>query len=153
MAITRLSVLFLALAFAGAKPLPSQVLNATGPHANEAFCKTMITQFVNMQTDMKSSFGREPDVKAQAKYFADQKALNGLLVKTAPPSLSADMKLIDRNVKTAYDAMLHADRGHMMAAMAPMRHSIAANGPAPCGSPQPELVKRNSCAGQPALPV
>ena len=121
MAVTRrVAILFVVLAFAPVGSLSAQ-LTANGVHANEPFCKTMVAQFVNMQTYMRSNFGRETDAKAQTKYFSEQKAFNALLLKQAPPSLSADMALIDRDLKTSFEAMAHADRGHMAAAMAPMR--------------------------------
>jgi hypothetical protein len=117
----RRAMLVVALSLIASAPAAAQGLTANGPHANEAFCKTMVAQFVNMQTYMKSNFGRETDSKAQAKYFGEQKAFNALLVKTAPASLKADMTLIDRNLKTSFEAMQHAEKGHMAAAMAPMR--------------------------------
>ena len=61
------------------------------------------------------------DPATKKKYFADQKALNGTLVKTAPLSLSSDVALLARDANLGYDAQLGTDRKARMAALAPLR--------------------------------
>src|SRR6478609_8060688 len=69
----------------------------TGPHANEAFCKTMMTQYDLSTTYMRSSIGRAPDPKTRTKFFADQRALNATLLRQAPMSLKGDIALINKD--------------------------------------------------------
>ncbi len=95
-------------------------LNMSGIHANEPFCRTMIKQYEVMTTYTRSGLGlTNPATKK--KYFADQKALNVILVKTAPRSLSSDIALLARDANIGYDAQLGTDRRAMMAALAPLR--------------------------------
>lgn len=93
----------------------------TGPHANEAFCKTMMKQYEVSQAYMASSIGKAPDMKRRDKFFADQRAINATLLKTAPLSLRSDIDLINRDANASFDAQAHADARHMLAAMAPLR--------------------------------
>ena len=93
----------------------------TGPHANEPFCKTMMTQYDVSMAYMKSSIGKAPDLNAKKKFFADQRAINATLLKTSPMSLRSDVALINKDANESFDAQLKADPRHMLAAMAPMR--------------------------------
>lgn len=93
----------------------------TGPHANEAFCKTMMTQYDVSTAYMRSSIGKAPDPKARTKFFADQRALNATLLRQAPLSLRGDIALINKDANDSFDAQLSADPRHMLAAMAPLR--------------------------------
>lgn len=93
----------------------------SGPHANEPFCKTMMAQYDVSMAYMRSSIGRGPDQKAKEKFFSDQRALNATLLRQAPLSLKSDVALINKDSETSFDAQLHADPRHMMAAMAVLR--------------------------------
>jgi hypothetical protein len=93
----------------------------SGPHANEPFCKTMMTQYEVSMAYMRSSIGKGSDQKAKEKFFADQRALNATLFRQAPLSLKSDVALINKDADASFDAQLHADPRHMMAAMAPLR--------------------------------
>lgn len=93
----------------------------SGVHANEVFCKTLVKQGDLAASYMASNPGLRSDKSKQAKYFADQKALNAVLVKTAPSSLTADVALFTKNANASYDAQLTADRASMRAAISPMR--------------------------------
>ena len=93
----------------------------TGIHANEPFCKTMMTQYNVSMAYMRSSIGHAPDPKAREKFFADQRALNATLARTSPSSLASDIALINKDANASFDAQLHADPKHMLAAMAPLR--------------------------------
>lgn len=92
----------------------------TGVHANEEFCKTMIRQF-----DLFGQFVKldpiSPDMTKRAKYFADQKALNATLVKTAPASLASDVALVTKNANVSTDAQLARDPARIKATVAPLR--------------------------------
>ena len=50
-------------------------------------------------------------------YFADSKALNTTLVKTAPALLASDVALQTRNSSAMYDAQLAGDRASEKAAV------------------------------------
>jgi hypothetical protein len=91
---------------------------ATGAHANEAFCKTIIRQAEMFGQFMKMNLG---DVTTRTKYFSDQKELNATLSKTAPVSLAGDVALQTKNANASFDAQLSGDRAKMKAAVAPMR--------------------------------
>lgn len=82
----------------------------TGVHANEEFCKTMIRQF-----ELFVEFARldpiSPDITKRAKYFADSKALNATLMKTAPASLASDVALAMKNSDAMMDAQLAGKAG------------------------------------------
>ena len=91
---------------------------ATGAHANEAFCKTIIKQAEMFGQFMKASLG---DVATRTKYFSDQKALNAALSTTAPASLAGDVALQTKNANASFDAQLSGDREKMKATMQPMR--------------------------------
>ena len=93
----------------------------TGPHANEPFCKTMMTQYDVSMAYMRSSIGKGPDQKAKEKFFADQRAINATLLRQSPASLKSDIGLINNDANTSFDAQLHAGPRQMMAAMAPLR--------------------------------
>ena len=80
---------------------------ATGAHANEAFCKTIIKQAEMFGQFMKANLG---DVTIRTKYFSDQKELNATLSKTAPASLAADVALQTKNANANFDAQLAGDR-------------------------------------------
>ncbi|MEP6509679.1 MAG: hypothetical protein ABJC63_15740 [Gemmatimonadales bacterium] len=95
-------------------------LNVSGIHAGEPFCKTMIKQFDLMTAYTRSASGIT-DPATKKKYFADQKALNATLVKTAPLSLSSDVALLARDANFSYDVQQGTDRKAMMAAIAPLR--------------------------------
>lgn len=91
---------------------------ATGAHANEAFCKTIIKQAEMFGQFMKANLG---DVTTRTKYFSDQKELNATLSKTAPASLAGDVALQTRNANASFDAQLSGDRARMRATVAPLR--------------------------------
>lgn len=93
----------------------------TGPHANEPFCKTMMTQFDVSMAYMRASIGKGPDMEAKKKFFADQKAINVTLLRQSPPSLRSDIAMINKDASDSFDAQLKADPRHMLAAMAPLR--------------------------------
>jgi len=85
----------------------------SGPHANEEFCKTMakqvdmVTQFVKMDN---------PNAAQRAKYFTDAKALNAMVVKTAPSSLAADAALQTKLSNAMFDAQISGDVARIRAA-------------------------------------
>lgn len=93
----------------------------TGIHANEPFCKSMMTQYAVSMAYMRSSIGKAPDPKARTKFFADQRAINATLLRQAPASLKSDIALINKDANASFDAQLTADPRHMLAAMAPLR--------------------------------
>lgn len=95
-------------------------LNVSGLHANEPFCRTMIKQYEVLTTYTKSGLGLS-DPSTKKKYFADQKALNATLVKTAPLSLKRDVMMLESDANRGYEAQLGTDRKAMMAALAPLR--------------------------------
>ncbi len=80
----------------------------------------MIKQYEVMTTYTKSGLGLI-DPATKKKYFADQKALNATLVKTAPISLKSDVLMLERDSNLGYDAQLGTDRKVRMAALAPLR--------------------------------
>jgi hypothetical protein len=82
---------------------------ATGVHANEAFCKTMITQADQGAEYMKNQL-LTPDTTKRTKYFADQKALNATLVKTAPASLASDIARFTKESDDFMNAQQAGDR-------------------------------------------
>lgn len=86
----------------------------TGVHANEEFCKTLIKQ---VELDMKHQ-ALVSDRTKRATYFADQKALNAALVKTAPAALASDIVLFTKNANAMIDARLAGDRAKDKAAIA-----------------------------------
>jgi hypothetical protein len=117
----RRTLIIAALAFLPSKAASAQgKLNVSGIHSREPFCQTMIKQYDLMVAYTKSAIGMT-DPAAKKKYFADQKALNGILVKTAPLSLSSDVALLARDANFSYDAQQGTDRKAMMAALAPLR--------------------------------
>jgi hypothetical protein len=91
---------------------------ATGPHANEPFCKTIIeqgkmfAQFVNADLS---------DPAKRTAYFASQKEINATLVKQAPASLAADVALQTKNANASIDAQLSHDAAKIKASTAPLR--------------------------------
>jgi hypothetical protein len=93
---------------------------ATGIHSKDAFCTTMIQQF-----DLMSAYTKSPALGAdrtrRAKYFADQKALNATLLRTAPASIKSDVTLLTKDANDSYDAQLGADRAKVMAAIVRLR--------------------------------
>jgi hypothetical protein len=93
----------------------------TGIHANEPFCKTTMKQYEVSMAYMRSSIGHAPDPKAREKFFNDQRAINAILLTQAPASLKSDITLINKDANASFDAQLHADQRHMLAAMAPLR--------------------------------
>ncbi len=114
------SLFIAAFVFCPCLPLFAQGgATATGVHANEAVCKTMIKQFDLTGSYMKS-LGLGTEKTTRSKYFADQKILNAMLLKTAPASLKGDVALFTRNANASYDAQLSGDRASMRAAVAPM---------------------------------
>lgn len=92
----------------------------TGVHANEEFCKTMIKQMELLGQYAKLD-PSTPDMTMRVKYFADQKALNDTLVKTAPASLANDVALQTRNANASLDAQLTRDPARIEASVAPLR--------------------------------
>jgi hypothetical protein len=91
---------------------------ATGPHANEVFCKSIIKQAELLGQFMKSNLS---DVTIRTKYFSDQKDLNATLVKTAPASLAGDVALQTKNANAGFDAQLARDPARMKASMGQLR--------------------------------
>jgi hypothetical protein len=91
---------------------------ATGAHANEAFCKTIIKQAELFGQFMKANLG---DVTTRTKYFSDQKELNATLSNTAPAALAADVALQTTNANASFEAQLAGDRAQMKATTAPLR--------------------------------
>jgi hypothetical protein len=114
-------MLIAALTLVPLHSIHAQGAKLTGPHANEPFCKTMMTQYDVSMTYMRSSIGKGPDQKAREKFFADQRAINATLLKQAPMSLRSDIALINKDADASFDAQLHAGPRQMMAAMAPLR--------------------------------
>jgi hypothetical protein len=91
---------------------------ATGPHANEPFCKTSIEQGQMLAQFVKADLS---DPAKRTKYFAGQKELNGTLVKQAPASLAADVALQTKNANASIDAQLSHDPAKIKASMIPLR--------------------------------
>jgi hypothetical protein len=91
---------------------------ATGAHANEAFCKTIIEQAELFGRFMKADLS---DVTTRTKYFADQKELNATLSKTAPAALASDVALQTRNANASVDAQLARDPARIKASVGPLR--------------------------------
>lgn len=91
---------------------------ATGAHANEAFCKTIIKQ---AELFAQFTMNDLSDAKKRSKYFADQKELNDTLSKTAPTSLASDVALQTKNANAGIDAQLARDPAKIKAAMEPLR--------------------------------
>lgn len=118
---TRYCALFMAaVAFCPSASLLAQgTATATGIHANEAVCKTMIKQFDLTMSYIKSP-GLGRDKTARSKHFADQKILYAMLLKTAPAPLKSDVALLTRNANASIDAQLAGDPASMKAAVAPM---------------------------------
>jgi hypothetical protein len=91
---------------------------ATGAHANEAFCKSILKQaelfgqFIKMDPS---------DVTTRTKYFSDQKELNATLSKTAPASLAGDVALQTKNANASIDAQLARDPARVKATVGPLR--------------------------------
>ena len=77
---------------------------ATGVHANEAFCKTMVRQAELIGEIVKLPL--IPDMTKRAKLFADAKALNATLLKTAPASLASDVARAMKTSDVMYDAQI-----------------------------------------------
>jgi hypothetical protein len=109
---TVMSVTALAISMATTAAAQS-VTPVSGPHANEPFCKTIVGQ-VELLTDFVKL--DNPDMAKRAKYFADAKALNATLVKTAPASLATDVALQTRIANAMYDAQIAGDGARMSAA-------------------------------------
>ena len=61
-----------------------------------------------------------PDMTKRAQYFADQKALNETLVKTAPASLASDVALATKIANASVDAQLARDPARIKASIAPL---------------------------------
>jgi hypothetical protein len=91
---------------------------ATGPHANEAFCKAIIKQAELFGQFMKADLS---DGTTRTKYFSDQKALNATLSKTAPASLADDVALQTKNTNASIDAQLARDPARMKTTVGPLR--------------------------------
>lgn len=87
--------------------VPAVVMS--GPHVNEAFCKTMVVQ-VELGGEYMKGQALIPDTTKRAKYFNDQKELNARLVKTAPASLTIDVVRFTKEANDMYDAQLAGDR-------------------------------------------
>ena len=105
------ALLIATFAFMPCAPLLAQGgATVSGVHANEAFCKTMVKQVELGAAYMKANTGLLPDQPKQAAYFADQKALNATLVKTAPASLTSDAVNFTKVANAYYDVQL-AGRG------------------------------------------
>ena len=92
----------------------------TGVHANEEFCKTMIRQVAVLGQSAKADIF---DMTQRAKNFADLKALNATLVKTAPASLASDVALQVKNSNASLDAQLARDPARIKASLVPLRSS------------------------------
>jgi hypothetical protein len=121
----RRALVVAAFAFVPCLPLVAQGgATVTGVHANEAFCQTMIKQVDLGAAYVKSDPGLIPDRTKQAKYFADQKALNATLVKTAPASLAGEIARFTTAANAYYDVQLAGragDREAMRSAARGMR--------------------------------
>jgi hypothetical protein len=91
---------------------------ATGPHATEAFCKTIIKQAELFGQFTTSDLS---DATKRAKYFSDQKELNATLSKTAPASLASDVALQTRNANAGIEAQITRDPARLKAASGPLR--------------------------------
>ena len=91
---------------------------ATGPHANEPFCKTIIEQAEMFAQFVKVDLS---DPARRTKYFAAQKAMNATLAKQAPASLAADVTLQTRNANASIDAQLARDPAKIKASVGPLR--------------------------------
>lgn len=91
---------------------------ATGPHANEPFCKTIIEQGQMFAQFVKADLS---DPAKRTKYFAAQKELNATLVKQAPASLAADVALQTKNANASIDAQLSHDPAKLKASMIALR--------------------------------
>jgi len=93
---------------------------ATGVHANEEFCRTIIRKVELLGQFMKLD-PMSPDTTKRAKYFADQKELNAALVKTSPASIAADVALQTRNANASLDAQLTRDPARIKGTLGPLR--------------------------------
>jgi hypothetical protein len=91
---------------------------ATGAHANETFCKTIIKQAELYGQFMKANLS---DVTIRTKYFSDQRDVNATLLKTAPATLAGDVALQTRNATAGFDAQLTRDPAKMKASMGQLR--------------------------------
>ena len=91
---------------------------ATGPHANEPFCRTIIEQ-----SEMFAKFVATDlaDVAKRAKYFEAQRDMNATLLKQAPASIAADVALQTKNANAGIDAQLSRDSAKMKASTAALR--------------------------------
>lgn len=109
----RRALLAAAFAFVPCAPLFAQGgATVSGVHASDEFCKTMMKQFDLSVAYNKSNAGQMPNEKQQAKYIADQKALNATLVKTAPVSLTGDITAFMKVANAFYDVQLAGRRGN-----------------------------------------
>ena len=117
-AVMSIAILVEARSTAATPPAAEQSAMVTGVHANEDFCKTMIKQMELLGQSMKLA---PSDMTMRAKYFADQKALNAALVKTAPASLASDVALQTSNANASLDAQLTRDPARIKATVAPLR--------------------------------
>ncbi|MEP6831997.1 MAG: hypothetical protein ABJB74_01330 [Gemmatimonas sp.] len=95
----------------------------SGAHASDEFCKTMLKQFDLSVAYNKANAGQMPGNAQQAKYIADQKALNAALVKTAPASLTSDITAFMKVADAFYDVQL-AGRGGDPAVMKAANQSM-----------------------------
>lgn len=91
---------------------------ATGPHANEPFCKTIIEQARMFAEFAKTDMS---DPATRTKYFTGQKALNAALVKQAPATLATDVALQTKNANASVDAQLSRDPAKIKVSVIPLR--------------------------------
>jgi hypothetical protein len=119
-AVVSIAILAAADRTAATPPAAEQSAVVTGAHANEDFCKTMIKQMelLGLYAKLDPS---TPDMTMRAKYFADQKALNAALLRTAPASLAGDVAVQTRNANASLDAQLTRDPARIKAAVVPLR--------------------------------
>jgi hypothetical protein len=125
--MTRATLLGLILGSAVAGAVQAQSATVSGPHANEAFCKTLIEQ-VELFAKVAKLDPFNPDMAKRAQYFKDAKVLNATLVKTAPASLSGDVAFQAKNANAMLDAQLAKNVKEIRASAAVLRspESLAA---------------------------
>ena len=87
----------------------------TGGHSNDAFCKIILVEQIELFGQMARLDPISPDMTKRAKYFSDSKVLNAKLVKTAPAGLASDVTLQTKNSDAMLDAQLANDNARISA--------------------------------------
>ena len=116
----RFSSAVLVTLLAGTTSAAATGVTMTGVHANEAFCQTMARQ-VDLFGQYFKLNPLGSDTAKRAKYFADQKALNATLVKTAPASLAGEVARSIRESNAGIDAQASGNATSIKATAAVLR--------------------------------